>query len=382
MANNRMRDSVGSQKRNRRNRRKRRSWFSRQTLFMQILIVLAGVLVCFLLAAMIFITVKMQKLDRKDIPKKDIVMNDLAEGVGEGFTNIALFGSDSRVGGIDRGVRSDAIIVASLNNKTREVKMVSVYRDTLLDLTDGTYEKCNAAYSYGGPKQAIDMLNMNLDLDIEDYVTVDFASISDVIDLLGGVDIEVNESEVQYINEFLWETAMVAGKEAVKVTEPGLQRLDGVQATTYARIRSTKGGDFRRAERQRYVIEKMVEKALKSDLATINSIIDAVLPKIKTSLSATEILGYAKSFNRYTLGENLGFPTEKTTDTLPGKGSVVIPTTLADNVVKLHEFLYGEAGYEPSSKVRAISDEILYMTGKTEGDPEIEWQRPSDMKHN
>ena len=126
--------------------------------------------------------------------------------------------------------------------------MVSVYRDTLLDLSDGTYQKCNAAYSYGGPVTAINMLNMNLDLDIEDYVTVDFGAIADAIDLLGGVEIDVKEEEVQYLNKFLGETARSAGKEAHPVEQSGVQLLDGTQATTYARIRSTAGGDFTRTK--------------------------------------------------------------------------------------------------------------------------------------
>lgn len=364
----------------RRSRRKRGNWFSRLSIGKKIAIVMAGLFICIAIMAAVYILSKYKKLENKEIPKEDIVMNDLAEGVGEGFTNFALFGGDSREGELDKGIRTDSIIIASLNNKTREVKMVSVYRDTLLDISNNSYEKANAAYSFGGPKQAIDMLNRNLDLEIEEYITVDFAVVSDIIDLLGGLELEIQEVEIAPINEYVGETAMVAGKKAVKITEPGLQKLDGVQATTYARIRSTKGGDFRRAERQRYVIEKMVEKTLHSDLGTINKIIDAVLPKIKTSLSATEIFNYAKSFNRYTLGENFGFPMEKTTDTIPGKGSVVIPTTLESNVIELHRFLYGDEEYKPSSKVTSISKKIVNITGKKFGVSGEDWARPSDKK--
>ena len=168
---------------------------------------------------------------------------------------------DSRDGDLGEGNRTDCIIVASLNNKTKEIKMVSVYRDTLLDLSEGTYQKCNAAYSYGGPVLAINMLNMNLDLDIQDYVTVDFGAIADAVDLLGGIEIEVTEEELPYINQYIPETANSAGKAANLLQSAGLQKLDGTQATTYARIRSTAGGDFTRTERQRLVIEKMFEKA-------------------------------------------------------------------------------------------------------------------------
>lgn len=301
------------------------------------------------------------------ISQDNIVINkevEEAEEIGEGYTNFALFGIDSREGELEIGTRTDCIIVASLNNATKEIKMVSVYRDTLLDLSEGTLQKCNAAYSYGGPEQAINMLNMNLDLDIQDYVTVDFAVISDAIDLLGGVEIDVKEEELEPLNQYIWETGRVADKRAYEVSSPGVQNLDGVQATTYARIRSTAGGDFTRTERQRLVIEKMVEKIQKSDLVTINNIIDIVFPKISTSLSATEILAYAKSFAKYTLGDTSGFPFDKTTDTISGLGSIVIPVNLESNVQRLHEFLYGTSGYSPSSKVRGISSAIINRVGQ------------------
>ena len=135
------------------------------------------------------------------------------------------------------------------------------------------------------------------------------------------------EEEVQYINEFIDETGAVAGKEVNYVQNGGPQLLDGVQATTYARIRSTAGGDFTRTERQRLVIEKMVEKIKQSDLGTINNIIDEVFPSISTNFTVAEILSYAKDFAKYTLGENSGFPFEKTTDTISGLGSIVIPVS-------------------------------------------------------
>ena len=249
--------------------------------------------------------------------------------------------------------------MASLNNETKEIKMVSVYRDTLLDLSEGTYQKCNAAYSYGGPVTAINMLNMNLDLDIEDYVTVDFGAIADAIDLLGGIELDITDEEAGYLNEFLQETADSAGKEAHFLDKGGHLLLDGVQATTFARIRSTAGGDFTRTERQRIVIEKMFEKAMTADLGTINSIIDKVFPQVSTSFTLQEILMYASAYSEYTLGENTGFPIDKTTDTISGLGSIVIPQDLTSNVVKLHEFLFGTTDYTPSSTVQRINGNII-----------------------
>ena len=353
-------------------RRKRGNWFTRLKNWQKVLVCFAGVLVCLTLAAGGFVAAKWSKIDTQEIAAEDLIINQEVKqnaelDLGEGYTNIALFGVDSRDGNLGKGNRTDCIIVASLNNETKEIKMVSVYRDTLLDLSEGTYQKCNAAYSYGGPVQAINMLNMNLDLDIQDYVTVDFGAIADAIDLLGGVEIDVKEEEVQYLNKFLNETAHSAGKEAHPVTKSGVQLLDGTQATTYARIRSTAGGDFTRTERQRLVIEKMVEKAKTTDLLTINSIIDKVFPQVSTSLTLGEIMNYATAYSEYTLAGNEGFPFDKSTDTVSGLGSIVIPQDLASNVTKLHQFLFGTEGYTPSSTVQKLSSNIAYTVNSAGG---------------
>lgn len=354
-----------AKRRHRRGRRKK-NWFLRLSGPKKAAVCLGAMVLALLASGVVYAASKLNQIDTQEIPQENIVINQEAEAAGEGYTNVALFGGDSRTGELEKGVRTDTIIVASLNNKTKEIRMVSVYRDTLLDIGDGTLQKCNAAYSFGGPEQAINMLNRNLDLDIQKYVTVDFGIVADVIDLLGGVEIDVKEEEVQYINEFIDETGQVAGKEVNYVQSGGTQVLDGVQATTYARIRSTAGGDFTRTERQRTVIEKMVEKIKQSDLGTINSIIDEVLPTISTNFTSAEILSYAKDFAKYTLGENAGFPFDKTTDTVSGLGSIVIPVSLTSNVQQLHEFLYGTTDYTVSSEVSSISGAIVSRVGERE----------------
>lgn len=332
----------------------------------QIALICIGVLIAALfMFGVIYVYAKWSKIDTKAIKAEDIVINEEVKknknvDLGDGFTNVALFGVDSRDGDLGEGNRTDCIIVASLNNKTKEIKMVSVYRDTLLDLSEGTYQKCNAAYSYGGPVLAINMLNMNLDLDIQDYVTVDFGAIADAVDLLGGIEIEVTEEELPYINQYIPETANSAGKAANLLQSAGLQKLDGTQATTYARIRSTAGGDFTRTERQRLVIEKMFEKAKMADIGTLNAIIDKVFPQVSTSFTLPEILKYASAYSEYKLTGNMGFPEDKYTDMLSEIGSVVVPDDLTSNVAKLHEFLFGTVGYSPSSTVQTVSANIAY----------------------
>lgn len=362
----------------RRRRRKKGNWFTRLKTWQKIVFCLAVVLFCLVGAAVLYVAAKWNKINTQEINAEDLIINQGVQkneeiDLGSGYKNVALFGVDSRDGNLGEGNRTDCIIVASLNNETKEIKMVSVYRDTLLDLSEGTYQKCNAAYSYGGPVMAINMLNMNLDLDIEDYVTVDFGAIADAIDLLGGVEIDLKEEEIAPLNKYINETARSAGKKANRVDHSGLQLLDGSQATTYARIRSTAGGDFTRTERQRLVIEKMFEKALKADLGTINEIIDKVFPQVSTSFTLQEILMYASAYSDYTLGDNMGFPIDKTTDTLSGLGSIVIPQDLTSNVTKLHEFLFGTTGYTPSSTVQTVNGNIISTVSSAQSSYEEEY---------
>lgn len=352
----------------RRARIKKGNWFTRMKMWQRVLLCTGMFVFCLVCTAATYVYAMWSKIDTQDIKADDLIINDEVKmnrevDLGDGYTNVALFGVDSRDGNLGKGNRTDCIIVASLNNETKEIKMVSVYRDTLLDLSEGTYQKCNAAYSYGGPIMAINMLNMNLDLDIQDYVTVDFGAIADAIDLLGGVEIEVTEEELPYINKYIPETANSAGKTAHLLESAGTQLLDGTQATTYARIRSTAGGDFTRTERQRLVIEKMFEKALQADLGTINDIINAVFPQVSTSFTLQEILSYAAAYSEYKLGDNMGFPIDQSTDTLSGLGSIVIPEDLVTNVTQLHEFLFGTSDYVPSSTVHNVSQNIISRVG-------------------
>ncbi len=350
------------------------TWFKGLSKKKKIAIYVGGAVLLLLLAVVIFVVSKFNKIQTADFDSDDIIINEeLDATLGEGYTTFALFAGDSRTGQLDKGVRSDGIIIVSLNNETGEVKMVSVYRDTLLDLTNGNLQKCNAAYSYGGAKQAVSMLNMNLDLNIQKFVTVDFTAVSDVIDMLGGIEVEVSDAEARAVNKFIGETARVAGKKANYLSGGGLLTLDGVQATTYGRIRKGVGDDYARTERQRIIIQKAIEKALKSNISTLNKIVDKVLPKIYTNFTKTEILSYGAGLAKYKIGETKGFPFDKSSGTLSGKGSCVIPVTLSSNVTQLHEFLFGTVDYKPSSKVNTISSNIQYLVGQRTPDPNTKY---------
>ncbi|MCI9389247.1 MAG: LCP family protein [Lachnospiraceae bacterium] len=296
----------------------------------------------------------------------NVEMNVVTSEKMTGYQNIALFGVDSRGDGSDMGVNnSDTIIIASINNDTKAVKLVSVYRDTLLNVGNDSYHKANSAYMAGGASQAVSMLNTNLDLQIQDYVTVDMNALVKVIDLLGGLTIEMTADEVVHMNNYCVETSEITGQDYTRI-EPevaGVYELNGVQATSYARIRYTAGLDFERTERQRLILQKLVQKAKKSSLGTLSSIMDEVFPLVKTSLSKSQIFDMGAGMLSYTFDETCGFPYEHTGKMIDGKGDVVIPDTLETNVKELHRFLFGDEAYVPSDVVIHRSQKIAELGG-------------------
>ena len=333
----------------------------------KILLIFEGVFLI-LLCVGVYVALKWDRLDYTPIPEKEITINEKVKDNKnlKEYTNIALFGIDSRDESLGSGNRSDTMMIASINNKTYDVKLVSVYRDSYLLIpreNDISYDKANLAYSYGGPKMAINLMNTNLDLDITDYVAVNFSALIDTIDLLGGIDVEINEYEREYINGYMTETSKITGKDIVPLYESGQVHLNGIQATAYCRIRQTAGDDYRRTERQRLVIQRIAEKVKKTDIVTLNKIIDQVLPNISTSLEPKEIAGMALNASKYNLVANSGFPFEKQGKDMGRKGDCVIPINLEANVIALHEYLFGDTEYQVSEKVKEISEKVKEDSG-------------------
>ena len=317
-----------------------------------------------------------EEVERKTIDEDKITVNeDVVETLQaeerettkkKGYYNIAFFGVDARDGELGKGTRSDTIIIASINQDTQEIKLISVFRDTYLNLGNDSYNKCNAAYAQGGPEQAISMLNANLDLNITDYVTVGFGGLIDSVDALGGVEMEVTDAEISHLNNYQLTMSEELGVDYIPVEHSGRQLLNGMQATAYCRIRYTKGDDFRRAERQRDVLTAMMEKAKKASVGSLTEMVNAILPEVETSLGVNEILGVLGSVAGYNVVASDGFPFEdnRVGVNVGSKGSCVIPDDLEENVIELHEILYPEADYKPSKRVTGISDEIEAKTAE------------------
>lgn len=324
-----------------------------------ILIILVGIAVG---VGYWYINDKLGKVNYVEIDENEI---EISEGVSEqlkGYRTIAVFGVDSRSNQLEKGTRSDCIILVTINENTKQVNLTSVYRDSYLEITGRGLDKVTHAYSYGGATLAMSTLNTNLDLNITEFATVNFDSVAEIINAIGGVSINVTSEELKYINMYIDETSQVTGIKSSHVTKAGKQNLDGVQAVAYGRIRYTAGGDYKRTERMRTVLEKVMEKAKKLSVGQLNKLADTLLPKIYTNIKSGEILSLLPQIASYSITNSEGWPYKTKGATISGVWYGP-PVTLESNVKELHQNIYGQTNYEPSAKVKQISEKIIKKTG-------------------
>ncbi len=367
-----------SDKRRRKKKKKRgMSTGAKVAIFLIELIILAAA------GVILYITTKTTETGKVEIAEEDIVINDTVKQAEEttmkGYWNIALFGVDSRQDALTKNTRSDTIMIASINQDTGDIKLVSVYRDTYLNLGNDSYNKCNAAYAKGGPEQAINMLNMNMDMNVTDFITIGFQGLIDVVDALGGVSIDVQDAEIEHLNNYQRSMFLDEGgggklnDNIVPVTNAGLQTLSGLQATAYCRIRYTAGDDFRRAERQRTVLLACMDKAKTASVSELTTIANNIFKEVYTSLDLNDIIALLGDISKYNVVGQDGFPNEslRATGSIGSKGSCVVPVTLSDNVKWLHWFLFNDEGYQPSSTVQQCSDKVYADTHGYVGNRQI-----------
>lgn len=321
-----------------------------------------------------------QNIFDTEFKEQEIVQNTDIDTIKlDKYLNIALFGLDSREQELSAS-NSDTIMVVSINTESKEVKLVSVYRDSYQKIYNGRqpfYSKINAAYASGGPEGVINTLNQNFDLDIKDYVTVNFNGIATIIDLLGGVDVNLTEEEQMYVNGYLTETRMITGMDADDIYQYGQKiHLNGLQATAYCRIRYTAlymedgtvyNNDFGRTARQRIVLTQLVEKAKSAGLSQVLSLCDEVFKSendiFKTSLTYDEVMDLIPVLLDFSMDSTTGYPFTYNADVKMDEVSCVVAKGHAYNVCKLHEYLFGEDDYQPSSMVLDIDKKLKKLTG-------------------
>lgn len=349
-----------------------------------VLLILSGILFVYA-----WINRSMDKMNQDTLDSSQIQINsevkantDLSQMSGTQV--IALVGVDARgVEGSElaESMNSDTIILCCIDHDKQEIRMVSIMRDTWMNMakyTDEYYEfdKANSAYNRGGPESMLSMLNTSLDLALTDYVTVNFKALADAIDVLGGLDIEMTNAECVHANNYNREVSEAQGVEyeAIPYDEDlgddysEVRHVSGALATSYARIRYGGGDDAKRTSRQRIVINLMVQK-LKQNPTKIPEILDKVMGNVSTSLTKNEILELGMHAVTYTMGTSYAYPFQLCygENVVNALGEdVVIPVTLEFNVRELHEYLYPGLSYEPSAAVTEYSDYIARKSGYDE----------------
>lgn len=330
-----------------------------------LIFMLVSSVIALLIWGMNFLNDQLDKITREEINRNELNIN---EGVREdlaNYRNILLLGIDARDMNSDENTRSDAMIIVSINKETSDIRMISIYRDTYLDLGERVgLDKLTHAYYYGGAQQTVASINENLDLNIEEFVVVNWKAVADAVDALGGVEIEVLDSELEELNKYINETARTTGGAKDKVTKAGKQTLNGVQAVTYARIRKDSiEGDRRRNERMKILIKAAFDKMKTMGVTELDDMTNLVLPQIKTNMTNTEMLDLMLDFPAYTMGDNTSWPYDWMDFTYYGVWYGP-PVTLNSNVSQLHEEYFGQKNYEPTEAVQDISYEISARTGR------------------
>lgn len=311
-----------------------------------LVLILIIILVAILGGTYWFIQDKLSKLQRIDLKEEELNITSEVEAALGGYRNIAIFGIDSREDSYEKGNRSDCIIIASLNNKTKEVKLVSVYRDTYVQIEGHGLDKITHAYSYGSAPLAISTLNTNLDLNIKEFITVNFDAVKEIIDSIDGISMLITEEEVSHIPG---------------ITQAGTYHLTGEQALAYARIRHAAGGDYKRTERMRDVLIAVVDKVKTFDISRLNQLVDTILPRVYTNITASDVFSMLPSIPNFKMKESIGWPYETkgiTMDRWYG-----IPVTLETNVERLHKEVFENNNYIPSETIKDISNRIVTKTG-------------------
>ena len=287
---------------------------------------------------------------------------DLSITAVDGYINVLLLGVDTRDMSTIKGNRSDMMIIASINEETNEVKLTSIYRDTILKMGDtNTYDKITHACAYGGPEMTIKSINQALDIDIEYYGLVNFKAVADLVDAVGGIYVDVQQNEIYQLNKYTKATAKNIGKKDYKLVEKaGPQNLEGVQAVSYGRIRKGVGDDFKRTERMRIVIQKVFDKIKVMKFSEFKSIVNTLLPQVKTNMPLNDILALGIRMPQYSISTGEGWPSNWACGMINNISYVYSQNTAAA-VTEFHKNVFGEENYVPSQMVRTISDHVAAM---------------------
>ena len=320
-----------------------------------IIFVIIDIIIAF--CGYMYLKSKLDQIQYVPIAPSEIYIDEQVKESLATYRNIALFGIDARKDTFSKGYRSDCIMILSLNEQTNEAKITSVYRDTYLNIDDYGLDKVTHAYSYGGAKLALNTLNKNLDLNITEFVAVNFDTVRTVVDSIGGIDMYITKDETKYINGYIDEENRIFGTNSEHITKAGDYTLDGVQALAYSRIRYTEGGDYKRTERMRDVLSLVFEKVKNLSIPELDKLSNEILPHASTNITSNEIVAMLPLVAKINITDSFGWPYETSGSMIKGV-YYSVPEDLEEDVSKLHEELFNEEDYTPSKTVQSISDDI------------------------
>ena len=334
-----------------------------------ILIIIAVICAAVYLSAYIYLNskIKTDKIDENQIGISDETAHKLDD-----YTNIAILGIDAmsdtyyeiESDEAKSKNRTDCIMIASINNNTNEVKLFSIYRDTYVQMElngETIMNKINQAY-YEGIENTLKTINTNLDLNVKSFVLANYNAISDLVDEVGGVEINLTNEEIKYINGYIDAIDKATGKTTKHVTMAEKQNLNGVQATAYCRIRYTSGKDYKRTERMRTVLQKTADKLKADNVTELTRIVNKMLPEFDTNIPTTKIISMMPTLLNASLDKSFGWPYQTTGVWM--KGDFYGPAnTLESNVKQLHQELFNDQDYEVPETVKEISQKSIEQTG-------------------
>lgn len=333
-----------------------KTWHKVTAMILMLVMSLAGL-------GVIYVQGMMGKIKRTHIDVRKLSCVDV-----DGYVNIALLGVDSRKMKKKNLKQSntDCIIVVSMNTKTNDVNLISVYRDTYLRLNGTeTYQKVNSAFAYGGAAGTIKTLNENLDLNIKNYVLFNFKMVADLVNAVNGIEVNVKDYEIEELNKYTIQTANNVGQKKYKlVKKPGKQTLEGVQAVSYGRIRKGVGDDFKRTSRMRIVIKKVTEKLKTEGLGTLMKLMDKLLPQLQTNLSNNDMIGLAQRLSKFKIKKSRGWPYKVATGYID-QSSFVFPVNLEQNVIKLHKEMFAQEAYKVTDRLKTIAARVAGALGSS-----------------
>ncbi len=313
---------------------RKRHWFRNFVIAVILFIALLGVGMYMMVGA------AYAKMNFKEIDAlSDLPMQE------EGVINILLIGNDSRKNGEDG--RSDAMILLSVSSKTKGIYMTSLLRDMYVDIPGYGGNRLNAAYSYGGAELLMETIRQNFGIAVNRYVLVNFEAFANLVDSVGGIELELTSEEISYVNGYLVEYNMLLGRpqgtDNMDTSVSGLVHLNGAQALAYSRNRYI-GTDFGRTERQRKVLTAVFGKLPGAVFTNLGGLMDGLLPNLTTNLTKEECfrlsLMAGKLLSYDIVSDNIPQPGTYKNATI--RGMSVLEVDFETNGAYLRKKLYGE----------------------------------------